>query len=84
MRYIGPIGSQDDFIERKLNRPKYYACPECGKKGKRKRVKKRWVKHIGPLYRRSWIHAKVGVYHSSNTRSGPSLTSETSGFGPLL
>jgi len=64
MRYTDPIGNQDDFIERKLNRPKYYACPECGRKGKRKRVKERWVKHIGPLYRRSWIHAKVGVYQA--------------------
>ena len=43
MRYTDPIGSQDDFIERKLNRPKYYACPECGKKGKRKRVVERFV-----------------------------------------
>ncbi len=64
MRYTDSIGSQDDFIERKLNRPKYYACPECGRKGKRKRVKERWVKHIGPLNRRSFIHAKVGVYQA--------------------
>ena len=64
MRYTDPIGSQDDFIERKLNRPKYYACPECGKKGKRKRVIERRVKHIGPLNRQSFIHAKVGVYQA--------------------
>jgi len=64
MRYTDPIGSQDDFIERKLNRPKYYGCPLCGKKGKRKRVIERFVKHIGPLNRQSFIHAKVGVYQS--------------------
>ena len=64
MRYTDSIGSQDDFIEHRLNRPKYCACPECGRKGKRKRVKERWVKHIGPLNRQSWIHAKVGVYQA--------------------
>ena len=64
MRYIDPIGSLDDYIERILNRPKYYACPECGKKGKRKRVIERFVKHIGPLYRQSFIHASVGVYRA--------------------
>ena len=64
MRYTDPIGSLGDYIEHQLNRPKYYACPECGKKGKRKRVVERFVKHIGPLNRQSFIHAKVGVYKS--------------------
>ena len=64
MRYTDSIGSPKDFIERKLNRPKYSACPQCGRKGKRKRVIERFVKHIGPLNRRSWIHAKVGVYQA--------------------
>ena len=34
MRYTDSIGSPKDFIERKLNRPKYSACPQCGRKGK--------------------------------------------------
>jgi len=62
MKYTDPIGSLGDYIEHKLNRPKYYGCPLCGKKGKRKRVVERFVKHIGPPDRRSFIHAKVGVY----------------------
>ena len=32
MRYIDLIGSQEDFIERKSNKPKYHACPHCGRK----------------------------------------------------
>ena len=64
MRYTDPIGSLDDFIERQLNRPKYYPCPDCGKKGKRKRVVERFVKHVGPPNRRSLIHASVGVYQA--------------------
>ena len=64
MRYTDLIGRLDDYIEHKLNRPKYYGCPLCGKKGKRKRVMERFVKHIGPLNRQSFIHAKVGVYEA--------------------
>lgn len=62
MRYTDLIGSPDDFIERKSNKPKYYPCPHCSRKGKRKRVKERCVPHVGALHRRSFIIAKVGVY----------------------
>jgi len=64
MRYIEPIGSDADYIERKTNTPKYCACPQCGQKGKRRRVKKRRIAHVGTLYRRSFIEAQVGVYQA--------------------
>ena len=64
MRYIEPIGSQTDYIERKTNKPKYCACPHCGQKGKRKRVKKRRIRHVGALHRRSFIEVQVGVYQA--------------------
>ena len=64
MRYIPIIGSVVEYVEYKLNRPKYYPCPQCDKKGKRKRVIERSVKHIGPMHRPSMIQAKVGVYRA--------------------
>lgn len=64
MRYTDIIGSQDDFIERKSNKPKYYPCPHCGRKGKRKSEKERCIPHVGALHRRSFIIAKVGVYRA--------------------
>lgn len=64
MRYSDPIGRQDDFIERKSNKPKYCPCPECGTKGKRKRVIERRVPHVSALHRRSFIVAKVGMYEA--------------------
>ena len=62
MRYTDFIGNADDSIEHRLIRPKYYPCPVCGKKGKRKRVDTRYIPHVGALHRRSFIVAKVGVY----------------------
>ena len=62
MRYTPTIGRRVEYVEYKLNRPKYSPCPQCGQKGKRKRVVTRSVKHIGPLHRPSFIKAKVGVY----------------------
>jgi len=67
MHYIPTIGRSVEYVEYKLNRPKYYPCPECGQKGKRKQIKGRRVKHIGPLHRPSFIEAKVGVYRASCT-----------------
>ncbi|MBC8508541.1 MAG: transposase [Chloroflexi bacterium] len=67
MRYVDLIGSQDDFIERKSNKPKYYPCPHCGRKGKRKWVVERHIPHAGALHRRSFIVAKVGVYKARCT-----------------
>ena len=64
MRYIPIIGSVVEYVEYKLNRPKYYPCPQCDKKGKRKRVIERSVKHIGPMHRPSMIQAKVCVYRA--------------------
>jgi hypothetical protein len=64
MRYTPTIGSIVEYVEHKLNRPKYCPCPKCGKKGKRKEVIERSVKHIGPLHRPSFIKAKVGVYQA--------------------
>jgi hypothetical protein len=64
MRYTPTIGRRVEYVEHKLNRPKYYPCPKCRKKGKRKEVIERSVKDIGPLYRPSFIKAKVGVYQA--------------------
>ena len=66
MRFTEYIGSQDDWIERHSIHPKYYPCPHCGKKGKRKDVLTRTISRRtpGPLHRRSWIVAEVGVYQA--------------------
>lgn len=64
MIFTESIGSPAEYIERRFARPKYYPCPDCGKKGKRKWIEERKVKHIGPLNCRSWIVAKVGVYQA--------------------
>jgi hypothetical protein len=64
MRFTEYIGSQDDSVEYRFNRPKYSPCPHCGKNGKRKDVVTRTIAHVGPLHRRSWIVAEVGVYRA--------------------
>ena len=64
MRYTDFIGSPDNFIERKSNKPKYYPCPTCGRKGKRRHVVERQVPHVGAHHRRSFIVAEVGVYQA--------------------
>ena len=64
MRFTELIGSQADYVERHTLKPKYYPCPQCGQKGKRRRVLKRRVRHVAALYRRSWIEAEVGVYQA--------------------
>lgn len=67
MRYTKLIGSQDDYVERHSIKPKYAPCPHCGKKGKRKRILTRRVRHVAALHRRSWIEAEVGVYQARCT-----------------
>ena len=62
MRYTDFIGSQDDYLEHQSIKPKYYPCPQCGKKGKRKQVIIRRILHVAALHRPSWIVAQVGVY----------------------
>ena len=62
MRYVEDIGQKGDYIERKFNRPRLYRCPQCRIKGRRVKVVSRWIAHVGPLNRRSWIKAEVGVY----------------------
>jgi len=62
MRYTPIIGSQDDTVEYQSSKPKHYPCPQCGKKGKRKRVITRRIAHVAALNRRSWVVADVGVY----------------------
>jgi uncharacterized Zn finger protein len=62
MRFPEFIGSQIDSIERKSIKPKYYPCPQCGQKGKRKHVITRRIAHVAALHRRSWIVAEIGVY----------------------
>ena len=64
MRFTEWIGNPDDYVERHAIKPKYYPCPHCGQKGKRKRVVTRRVQHVAALYRRSWIEAEVGVYQA--------------------
>jgi Transposase len=62
MRYTDLIGSQADDIQHQSIKPKYYPCPQCGIKGKRKRVITRRIAHVAALHRRSWMVAEVGVY----------------------
>ena len=62
MRFTEFTGSQTDYIEHKPNKPKYYPCPQCGRKGKRKQVIERRIPHVAALHRRSWIVAEIGVY----------------------
>ncbi len=64
MRYTKFSGSQTDYIERQSNKPKYYPCPQCGQKGKRKQVIERRIPHVAALHRRSWIVAEIGVYQA--------------------
>ena len=64
MRFTEFIGSQSDYIEHKSIKPKYYPCPQCGQKGKRKQVIERRIPHVAALHRRAWIVAKVGVYQA--------------------
>ena len=64
MTFSELIGSPTESIEYKYARPRRYACPECGKRGKRQWVIERKVKHIGSLNSQSWIVAKVGVYQA--------------------
>ena len=67
MRYTELIGSQSDYVERHSIKPKYYPCPQCGRKGKRKRTLTRRVRHVAALHRCSWIVAEVGVYQARCT-----------------
>jgi hypothetical protein len=64
MRYTDMIGSQADYLQHQSSKPKYYPCPQCGTKGKRKRVMTRRIAHVAALHRRSWIVAEVGVYQA--------------------
>ena len=64
MRYREFIGANDDVIEHRSIKPKFYPCPQCGKKGRRKRVIHRQISHVSALHRRSGIFAEVGVYQS--------------------
>jgi hypothetical protein len=65
MRYTAIIGSQADYLQHQSIKPKYYPCPQCGTKGKRKRVMTRRLAHVATLHRRSWIVAEVGVYKAA-------------------
>ena len=62
MRFTDLIGSQSDYIEHQSIKPKYYPCPFCRQKGKRKHVITRRVRHVAALHRCSWIVAKVGEW----------------------
>ena len=64
MRYSEYIGSRADTIERYTLTPKFYPCPQCGRKGKRKQVVTRQIKHLAAVQRRAWIIAQVGVYRA--------------------
>ena len=64
MRFTDLIGSQADYMQYRSIKPKYYPCPQCGKKGTRNRVMTRRIPHVAVLHRRSWIVAEVGVYQA--------------------
>jgi hypothetical protein len=67
MRFTVLIGSHADDIQHQSIKPKYYPCPQCGTKGKRKHVITRRIAHVAALHRRSWIVADVGVYKARCT-----------------
>jgi hypothetical protein len=62
MRYVEDIGTDGDFIERRVNAPRLYRCPQCRRKGRRVSITTRRVAHVRVLNRRSWIEGEVGVY----------------------
>ena len=62
MRYVEDIGTEGDFIERRVNAPRLYRCPQCRTKGRRVSTTTRRVAHVRVLNRRSWIAGEVGVY----------------------
>lgn len=64
MRYTELIGRTDDYVEHRSITPKYYPCLQCNKKGKRKQVIRRRIAHVGPVHRRAWIEAEVGLYRA--------------------
>ena len=64
MRYTEFTGCSDDDVEHRSIKPKYYPCPQCNKKGKRKQVIRRRIFHVGALNRRTFIDASVGVYRA--------------------
>ena len=60
MRYTEYIGSSQETVEPYTISPKFYPCPQCGRKGKRKQVITRQVRHLAALHRPAWIVAQVG------------------------
>jgi hypothetical protein len=64
MRYIEYIGATEDVVEHRSIKPKFYPCPQCGKKGRRKTVIHRQISHVSAIHRSCWIIAEVGVYQS--------------------
>lgn len=62
MDYIETIGNSADFIEHTFAHPRLYRCPTCSTKGRRVRIRSRWIHHVGPPGRKSWLVAHVGVY----------------------
>jgi hypothetical protein len=64
MRYTEYIGSSQETVEPYTISPKFYPCPQCGRKGKRKQVITRQIRHIAALHRSAWIVARVGVYRA--------------------
>ena len=67
MRFTVLIGSQAEDVQHQAIKPKYYPCPQCGTKGKRKHVITRRIAHVAALHHRSWIVAEVGVYKARCT-----------------
>jgi hypothetical protein len=64
MRGTDLIGSQADYRQYRSIKPKYSPCPQCGKKGTRRRGMTRRIPHVAVLHRRSWRGAEVGVYQA--------------------
>ena len=64
MRYVEDIGTEGDFIERRVNTPRLYRCPQCRRKGRRVSTTSRLVAHVSQLNRRSWIEGTVGIYRA--------------------
>lgn len=64
MRYTEYIGSPQETVEHYRRSPKFYPCPQCGRKGKRKQVITRQIRPIAALHRPAWMVARVGVYRA--------------------
>lgn len=61
MSYVDLIGSQADYRQHPLVKPRDEPCPPGATTGKRKPVMTRRMAPVAALHRRSWIVADGGI-----------------------